>query len=239
MGCSVVNGDAENEDQYYNKTGKYIPIRDGLYENLQGDLFFRVQSISRKGEIEKQYLYLNRFSFPDSYKPSVDPTLSELIDRNTWKQLTNIFYRDKSRIYCHVISSGGGYLKNMDSIVPNDFMFFYQGKWRTYNDIIILSRETGKEIKKNDQISWYTSYKSKVYYNCLPLPGADPVTFDVIRPVEGFVAGHIAKDKHRIYDGDRVMLKSEVRAMANEFTNSTELKKREFAKAILELLDKE
>jgi hypothetical protein len=106
-----------------------------------------------------------------------------------------------------------------------------------YKHIVDISSTDENRLAEITPISWYSNYRSKVFYGCSEVVGADPSSFKVIRDVDGLVIGHLAKDKNRLYDGDGFITASEFSSRAKEMSQSSDSTHREFAVAMYELLD--
>jgi AAA+ ATPase superfamily predicted ATPase len=235
MAVAACNHSETSQSDHFQLSSKYTLIKDDLYRDDQNNLYFITHAVNSAGR-SLQAVFINRFTYTNKKNERLDHTLNDLVDPSTWRQLNPILYRDKTRLYCHLRSSGGGYLKVLDAS-PDELRFFYQGQWSLYKQVVDMSGKNDNELTKTNPISWYSNYRSKVFYGCSEVVGADPSSFKVIRDVDGLVKGQLAKDKNRLYDGDGFISAVEFSSLAKEMSKSSDASHREFATAMYDLLN--
>lgn len=235
-GCTAENLEYWRElQQQYIQKGKFSLVKDNLYEGDNGELYFKVERRKLNTENDEN-IFRKRFSYPDEDKEYLDPTLSEKVDKSSWKQLSTFFYMDNKSVYCFIPDLGGGRLEVMEGVDSAYFKFYYDGAWHKYEDIFNIKKEAGNEFKKGNVVSWYITDGNTVYYKCSDIEQADLKSFKVVRHVDGFVSAHLAVDRFNIYSGDAVMPAEEYLAIAKEYSVSNDKDKQKFSKAMFELI---
>lgn len=185
----------------YRVVGEYKYLGGNLYE--KGDqLFFVTERVMKTQERKRpryELVYLKRFSFFDEDKKQLAPLLAELIDRDSWKQISKFFYRDKSRLYCFSPSSDGGYLNHMEGVEPDELKFLYGDGWGDPAISGSNSTYVGDYVRRDlALISWYATDGISVFYRCRRLESADYSSFRLVTDED---SAWTAMDKNYFYDG--------------------------------------
>ena len=174
-------------DSYYSR-GEFSPIRDDLYEN-EGVLAFETKHFSVvDGKQLEERIFITRFSFPDDDKKDLDPLLSDVVDKESWRAVAGLFYRDDHNLYCFTPSTNGGYLDLIENVNPDRLRFLAGNQWL--------------EASKQSLKSGYSTDGELVFYHCDQLEGADVESFEEVfdENVEWF-----AQDKNKKYIGDQMI----------------------------------
>jgi len=98
-------------------SGLYL-IRDNLYRDEMGELYFRVVDVEY-ADRGRQIIYIKRTGAygQDEFRGQ---SLKELIDADTWKQEYDTIYSDRHNLYCQHYYTGGGWIKRVDNFDPKD-----------------------------------------------------------------------------------------------------------------------
>lgn len=191
---------AEAEDAY-KVVGEYKYLGSNLYEK-EDQLFFVTERVLETPEPDRpryELIYLKRFSFFDEEKEQLDPLLAEVIDRESWKQISKFFYRDKNNLYCFSPSSTGGYLNHMEGIEPDELKFLYKDGWGDPTVSGPNSTYIGNYIRRDlALVSWYAADGNSVLYRCRKLQFADYHSFRLVTDEN---SEWTAVDKSYFYDG--------------------------------------
>jgi len=105
-------------------------IRDNLFQDKNGKLFFKVWDYTR-GETESPAIrYVKYFGVRDEGPPTF---LKDRIDPNSWRRFNDTIYTDKNYVYCHHGLSGGGWLAPIEQFLPSALQVIAtheNGSWR-------------------------------------------------------------------------------------------------------------
>ena len=114
----------EKENTAYNlqdhnlTTGMYL-IRDDLYRDKKGDIFFRMLDIPDTQDNARELIYKKRFGLYDKTRSGNPPNrLRDVIDSRSWRQLTETLYSDKNYLYCYHYLTGGGWIAPVENFDP-------------------------------------------------------------------------------------------------------------------------
>lgn len=187
------------EDDKYSEIGEYIYLGGNLYEKNE-QLYFITEHPIMIGEGRLKYkpVYLKRFYFNDEDKDQLDPLLSDVIDRNSWRPISAFFYRDKNNLYCFTPSSDGGYLNYLKGVNPDSLKFIRGSEWKVPKMDGKRSSLYSDNLRKDfELISWYSSNGKDIFYRCRKLESADVNSFQLVDGESAWTA----EDKRFFYDG--------------------------------------
>lgn len=85
-------------------------IRDNLFIDGDGELYFRTSNLKDKG------VYTQSLGLADPVNGHVPPSLTSTIDTATWIRRSHNFYSDETNAYCHKKGPGGGELLLMNNL---------------------------------------------------------------------------------------------------------------------------
>ena len=153
-------------------TGMYL-IRDNLYLDETGNLFFRVLDVPLNSHPEvvqdfegQQLIYKNRFGLYDKdHVSNLPKRLRDVIDAKSWHRLYDTLYIDKNNLYCYHYFTGGGWIAPMDGFDPEDMkalIIHNNGSWRISE---IASREAMK-VTQDERVWHFTDGVKVIDYRC-------------------------------------------------------------------------
>lgn len=181
-----------------------ILLKDNLYEMKDGRLFYgtsALSSISNRlstgnilGETHGSWVTVYR-SYLGFEEDNSLIKLNTVVDADSWHQIAQNMYADKSRVYYFsaVSLSSGGSLLIVPMLKPEKLTFY---NVRTLRDLW-------------DFPQLYFKGENYVYYKGMKLIKADVETFSVIKQVEGHADGGYAVDKNQFYEGKKVLTKKQ------------------------------
>lgn len=191
----------------YTEIGEYMYLGGNLYEK-NDQLYFITERVVVGDQRKSKYepIYLKRFYFYDEDKEQVDPLLSDVIDRDSWRPISKFFYRDKNNLYCFSPSSEGGYLNYLKGVDPDSLKFIQGDQWQIPKIDEQKRSFSGDYLRKDfDLISWYSSNGKDVFYRCRKLESADVNSFRLVMDEE---SKWTAEDKSFLYEGGKQVKKN-------------------------------
>lgn len=185
--------------------GEYLLVRDNLYESKSEDLYLRVLAVRRdsSGKVRYAATYRGRFGLQSESLPR----LTDVVDRDTWRQLTMFFYRDSRHLFLYVDQLGGGYLDLLESD-PENFVVFYHGRWRTPEEFVAMRERECVDYVPDRHITAYASDGERVWYNFHEIEGAEPSRFRVLPGNGSF--GPYSTDGRGVFLGHERLENSEI-----------------------------
>ena len=163
MGCNAnldVEGTASDTHQKEAELTKDpFLIRDNLYRDKKGELYFRVVDWT------DEPIFLEVFGISDRVNSHIPARLRTHIDPKSWRHVFDSLYADTDTLYCHHALSGGGWIGAIDGFNPNALKVILtqeNGKWRTIDiDDFDLSK------KKDVERAWhFTDGHNVLGYRC-------------------------------------------------------------------------
>ena len=188
LACSGSAIPDELDDKYLEFSNKYL-IRDNLFINSKDELFFRFYNVLHvDGKYAKKlFRFQKRFrKNPDAYNLSDNKKLTEIVDPVSWRQLNWHFYRDKNHIYCSDRRRFSGFLFHLEGVKADDFKAFYQGEFRSFDEIYELYEEGNEKLEnkgKNEWLARYFTDGKKVFFDCKEIQGADQKPFGLLMKI--------------------------------------------------------
>jgi len=171
----------------------YKAIRDGLYENSDGNLFFKTVDASDRDNPIDRYIYV---VYSDSFGIDGIKEMEDVIDSESFNSIESEYYQDKNYVYYfHVMSDGG-----------------------TMGIIDEADLETFKVLK----YSMYGIDKKTAFYRGTKIEGADIPTFEpIIIEDSGSKIGWYARDRSNYYNGNDIMNDHEIKELKEEIKRLT------------------
>ncbi|MEX2963907.1 DKNYY domain-containing protein [Microbulbifer sp. TYP-18] len=193
---SSVYAIGETVGSEYIEVSPYRPVRDNLYDR-GAELYFKSAraAIGKKvgDPVLHEDIYIKRFGFEDSDKKKLDERLADVVDPETWKRINTVFYRDKKNLYCFHSDTGGGYLVYLETISPNNLVFYTEDGKKSIEEIRATRKQASQSSRGCDTKDYfYSTDGANVYYLCSVVDGADPDSFELIK-------SYAAKDKFSNY----------------------------------------
>ncbi len=207
--CNVCNQD------YYEIGDKYL-IKDNLYEDDDGFLYFLKYNFIFRDDRPRYKLNFRKRFFSDTYGDSLAPLLADVIDRDSWQQISMFFFRDKQHLFCtspFLMDSALIYLEKSN---PDSLKFFIDGKAQKFEPSRVQKNPTLEN--DFDRYSWYATDGSNIFYACGPLDGADLNSFKVV--VDDETIGGYAFDKNSIYRNSLIITINKLLDDAQQFAES-------------------
>lgn len=99
-------------------------IRDDLYRDESGDLYFRMLDVPDSQDNARELIYKKRFGLYDKTRLGDPPKpLRNVIDSKSWRQLTETLYSNKNYLYCYHYLTGGGWIAPVQNFDPKALKF--------------------------------------------------------------------------------------------------------------------
>jgi len=109
----------------------YKLIRDDLYESDDRHLYFRTSEVigSSASEMEFSPVYLKKLgAYNSDFPERVDPYLVDVVDKDSWRQVFDTIYSDRTNVFCrHDLSSGARLYWLKDFQIADSRFIFVRG----------------------------------------------------------------------------------------------------------------
>jgi hypothetical protein len=177
------------------ETINYKPIKDGLYEDDNGNLYFKKVVFPMPGEDEEDKFVRNidEVHFPEeTYPPK---KLKDVIDPESFESLESLYFKDKNHVYYFWEVTGGGSMYVVNEANPKTFKVlndyavddkeaFYRGKKIEGADVatfVILPSPYAKD-KNNYYLGDEIVEKSDIVFNSFPFEIGDKIPKELTSP---------------------------------------------------------
>ncbi|MBI1343797.1 MAG: hypothetical protein GC171_12745 [Terrimonas sp.] len=163
----------------------YELIKDNLYHDIAGNLYFRVMDMSNPEKPVSRYLSIVWNANQCDSINGGKMLLKDVVDAKSFEKILGFYYRDKNRFYIFNEMSDGGTFAVLNEI---DFSSFK-----------VLS-------------NYYAKDKNNVYYKSNVISQADIPTFKVFPKIlNGDTLWQYAKDKNHYYSFGDIIPDSELK----------------------------
>lgn len=171
----------------------YIEIRDGLFKDGDGNIYFKTLDSSNPNKQIDRFIYV---VYSDEFGVEGIKEMKDVLDSKSFKSLDNNYFQDKNHIYYfHVMSDGG----TMSIIDEADLLSF--------------------KVFKH---SMYGIDNKSAFYRGTKIKGADILTFEpIIIEDGGNKIGWYANDKNNYYNGHDIMSEAEIKELKEEIKRLT------------------
>lgn len=142
-------------------------IADDLYQDQKGNLYFRVLDESESVPVVR---FRSEFG-PSGYELKMP--LKSVINAESWKRLHETIYTDGTKVYCHHITAGGGWLLEIDHVSYKDFAAIVTNFDKTQYQVDI-AEAPAQWLSAHERIWYYTDGSNVIDHRCNALsPIAD------------------------------------------------------------------
>lgn len=175
---------------------QYRPIRDGLYEDSNRNIYFKALDSSYPNKPIERFIDI---VYSDEFGIEGIKKMKYVVDSKSFKSIGNHYYQDKNHIYYFHIMSDGGTMSIVD-----------EAKLKTF------------KVLKN---TMFGIDSQSAFYRGIKIEGVDILTFEPIIIVsKGEKYCWHAKDKNNYYNGCDVMAESEIQELKEEIKRLTKVK---------------
>jgi hypothetical protein len=171
----------------------YIEISDGLYKDLDGNIYFKTLDSSKPNKQADLFIDV---VYSDKFDVDGIKDMKDVLDSKSFKSLGNDYFQDKNHIYYFHVMSDGGTMSIIDDADLQSFKVF--------------------------QHSMFGIDNKSVFYRGTKIKGADILTFEpIIIEDGGNKIGWYAKDKNNYYNGYDIMSEDEIKEFKVEIKRLT------------------
>lgn len=168
----------------------YSEIRDGLFKDDEGNIYFKALDGSDPNKIVDRFIYA---VYSEEFHIEGYKEMKDVLDLKSFKSLGNNYFQDKNHIYYFYAMADGG---TMTVVVGADSQSF-----------------------KVFDHSLYGIDKKSAFYRGTKIKGVDVQTFQpIIIEDSGNKIGWYARDKNSYYYGHDVMSEVEEKELTEEIT---------------------
>ena len=224
----------QENNEYYDISEKKL-IRGNLYEGINNRLYFLIHKfIHINGNPRYLQVYRKRFSSESVSTEKLAPLLSSVINRESWRQVSHFFYRDKKHVYCSspfLMDFSILLLKNAN---PEKLEFFVEDVWK--NARILNKPNKYYSNYKVQMFSWHARVDRSYYYACGIIDDVDYDTFEIV--IDDNNIGAYSFDKTNFYMNGEVITREAFKKDADLFLASKHQKERLVGEKLRESLNK-